>query len=118
MYYRAIRGATSVRQNSSEEILEETKRLVNQMLAENEVKTDDIISIFFTATPDLDAVFPAKAARELGLLDTPLICAQELNVLGALTRCIRILMHVNSKKTKQELKHIYLNEAVSLRVDA
>ena len=118
MYYRAIRGATTVKENTLEAILEETSVLLEAIMAENQIGSDDLVSILFTTTPDLTAAFPAKAARRLGLSDTPLICAQELDVKGALPRCIRVMIHAYTSKSKQEIKHIYLNEAVSLRVDA
>ena len=117
MYYRAIRGATTVVENKTQSILDETKQLLNKMMSDNQVDSEDIISIFFTSTYDLNASFPAKAARELGLVDTPLMCAQELDVKGALPQCIRVMMHIASSKLKAEIKHIYLNKAIALRSD-
>ena len=95
----------------------ETSALIDVIMSKNEILSDDLISVLFTTTPDLTAAFPAKAARQLGLLDTPLMCAQELNVKGALPRCIRVMIHAYSSKAKRDIKHVYLNEAVSLRVD-
>lgn len=117
MFYRAIRGAITVKDNTVESILNETSSLLKAIMDENQIGPDDLVSIFFTTTPDLTAAFPAKAARRLGLSDTPLMCAQELDVKGALPRCIRVMIHAYSTKSKQDIKHVYLNEAVKLRVD-
>jgi len=114
---RGIRGATSVNENTSGEILSGTRDLLNAIITENGISVEDIASIFFSVTKDLDAEFPAKAARDLGMGDTPLLCLNEIAVPSALQRCIRILLHVNTEKKQSEIKHIYLREAVKLRPD-
>ena len=114
---RGIRGASNVAENSASEIIIATKELLMEMAKANHVNLEDIASIFFTLTPDLNAAFPAAAARELGWTDVPLFCAVEVDVPGALAFCIRVLMHVNTELGQPEVKHIYLREARSLRVD-
>lgn len=114
---RGIRGAINVSQNSKSEIIQATTELLTKMAKENNLKEEDIASIFFTLTPDLTAAFPAAAARELGWSDVPLLGAVEVDVPEALAFCIRVLMLVNTELRQNELKHIYLREARSLRVD-
>lgn len=114
---RGIRGAINVSQDSSPEILGATRELLIKMAKANHVKKEDIASIFFTMTPDLKAVFPAAAARELGWTDVPLLGAVEVDVPGALAFVIRVLMHVNTELSQAEIKHIYLREARDLRAD-
>lgn len=114
--FYAIRGATTVEENTSEAILGETKILLESICQENRLAEEEIVSIFFTMTSDLDATFPAEAAREIGFSLVPLICSQELNVVGAMEKCIRILMHVAGEK-RVPVKHIYLNQAKALRPD-
>jgi chorismate mutase len=115
MVLRGIRGAITVERNSGEEILAATRELLEIIKIKNELNPEDIASVFFTVTPDLDAVFPASAAREMGWKYTPLLCATEINVPGSLRNCIRVLLHVNTEKTQQEIRHVYLREAVCLR---
>lgn len=115
---RGIRGATTVKQNSAKDILEATSELLSAIVKENELNTEDIASAIFTVTHDLNAEFPATAAREI--MDwkyVPLLCATEINVPGRLGKCIRVLVHVNTTRLQQELKHVYLKEAVQLRTD-
>ena len=112
---RGIRGATTVHTNTKASILEETKILISHMLKLNHVNKEDIASIFFSVTRDLDSAFPAQAARELELTYTPLLCLNEINNPEGLTKCIRILMHVNSDIKQKDIHPVYLNEAVSLR---
>ncbi len=114
---RAIRGAITVEHNSKEEILDATKVLLDTMIEKNDVSHDDMVDMIFTLTPDLNAVFPAVAARLGGITDVPLMCMSEIPVEGALPKCVRILMHVNTDKTLDEIKHVYLKEAVKLRPD-
>ena len=114
---RGIRGAITVENNNSEEITAATKELLQQIVAENNIKLEDIVSVIFTATKDINAVYPAKAAREIGWTAIPLLCMQELDVSGSLPYCIRVLMHVNTAKTQQEIKHQYLKAAKCLRPD-
>ena len=113
---RAIRGATSVETDSSDDICARTTELLEEILARNPVAVDDIVSILFTATPDLTADFPAVAARKLGLAATPLICCQEIGVQGAMARCVRVMMHCYTDR-EQAVRHVYLHDARQLRTD-
>ncbi len=117
MSVRAIRGATQVAANTAEAISAGTQELVSEIIKSNGLETADIISILFTASPDLNASFPAAAVRSLGLTDTPLICAVEIDVPGALERTIRVMAHVDTALPKEEIAHIYLHGAKSLRSD-
>lgn len=111
-----IRGATTVKENESQEILKETGRLLETIMQENRLLEENVVSIIFTTTPDLNAEFPAKAARQLGLNNTPLLGTVEADVPHGLPKCIRILIHAYLE-TGSEIKHVYLNEAVNLRPD-
>ena len=115
MYCRGIRGATTVTENTIEQILKETEILLRQMINDNGIDIEDIASIFLSTTKDINAEFPAKAARSMGLNHTPLLCLHEMDVPGALDKCIRILIHVNTNIAQDHIQHIYLNEAQSLR---
>ena len=115
MPLRGIRGATSVTSNTKEEIISATKELLEEIAKANQLKIEEIASIIFTVTKDLNAEFPATAARELGWKDTPLLCACEIDVPKSLPKCIRVLLHVNTEKKQKEIKHIYLKEAQTLR---
>ncbi len=112
---RGIRGATTVENNSAEEIISATRELLNKIVTDNSIDTRDIAAVFFSATPDLNSAFPAKAAREIGWLDVPLFCQVEIDVPGSLGKCIRIMMLVNSTLEPEEIKHIYLKETIKLR---
>ncbi|MEI6043724.1 MAG: chorismate mutase [Chloroflexota bacterium] len=114
---RGIRGAISVPENSAEAIYAATQELLLRIFEENQLNYDDIGSIFFTTTRDLDAGFPAFAARKLGLTDIALMCGHEMEVPGALPRTLRVLLHVNTTKSGAELRHVYLGDAVTLRPD-
>jgi len=114
---KSIRGATTVENNNKTEILEATKELIRQVLSLNQLDPDQIISITFTCTKDLDQVYPAVAARELGIVDAALMCMTELYVVGSLPMCIRIKMDIETNMQQRELKHIYLKNAKSLRPD-
>ena len=114
---RAIRGAITVKENESSEIYAATAELLAEMINQNAVAREDLISIIFTLTPDLNACFPAKQARKIGYDNVPLMCMSEIGVEGALEKCIRILIHTNSDKTLDEIKHIYLKGASVLRPD-
>lgn len=114
---RGIRGATCANENSLEGILAATRELLSEMLRSNDVLSEDIASIMFTVTDDLDAAYPAKAARELGLVLVPLMCSREISVPGAVSKCIRVLMLVNTSKSQRDLVHIYMKEAQGLRPD-
>ncbi len=117
MAVRGVRGATVADLNTRDCILAETKILLAEMIENNEINTDDIASIFFSLTADLNAEFPAIAARELGLVDVPLLCMNELSIPGSLNQCIRILIHWNTDKGIGEIVHPYLRDAVKLRPD-
>jgi len=114
---RGIRGATTVDANSPEAILEATTQLLSEMMQANDLRVEDIASAFFTTTPDLNAEFPAVAARKMGWDDVALLCAHEMSVPGSLGQCLRILLHVNTEKAPQELVHVYLRGAKVLRAD-
>ena len=114
---KSIRGATTVENNNKTEILEATKELISQVMVSNLVDIDQIISITFTCTKDLDQVYPAAAARELGIVDAALMCMAELYVEGSMSMCIRLKMDIETNMRQSELKHIYLRNAKSLRPD-
>ncbi len=117
MVVRGIRGATSVPANTRKDILEAAAELLDEMARLNHIERDDVASIIFTATPDLNAEFPAVAAREAGWTDVALECLHEMNVPGSLPRCLRILMHVNTERAQSEMTHVYLRDARALRPD-
>ncbi|MDA0271339.1 MAG: chorismate mutase [Chloroflexi bacterium] len=117
MLVRGIRGATTVASNSREEILAATHELLSRIVEANEVDPDLVASILFSTTPDLTAEFPAVAAREQGYVHVALECVHEMNVPGSLAKCLRILMHVNTDRPLDQIKHIYLHGARALRRD-
>ena len=117
MAVRAVRGATQVSANSRDELLAATAELVTEVLARNGLTAADLISVIFTATPDLTAEFPAYAARLAGMTDVPLLCAREIDVPGAMPRVVRILAHVETTRARDELRHVYLGGAAALRTD-
>jgi chorismate mutase len=112
---RGIRGATTASANTAEDILEATDEMMRALIALNSLSPDDVISAIFTTTVDLTATFPALAAREIGWLEVPLMCSHEMNVPGALQKCVRVLLHVNTTKSAGEIKHVYLKGARQLR---
>lgn len=112
-----LRGATTCDEDTQAEIDRRTQTLVQAMLDRNDIAHEDIVSIIFTATDDLTAQFPATSARALGLGDVPLICARELGVDGAMPMAIRVLMHLYTERARDELHHVYLERAKSLRDD-
>lgn len=112
---RGIRGATTVAENSREAILTATRELLTLIAERNGIDVEEIGSIFFTLSDDLDAEHPALAARQLGWNDVALLCAREIPVPGSLPRCVRVLLHVNTTTSQKELRHVYLREAVVLR---
>lgn len=114
---RALRGATTIDVDTVEQISERVQALVTQMLDRNGVTHDDLISIVFTATDDIHSIFPATAARGVGLGDVPLLCARELEIEGGTPRCIRVLMHLTTERCRAELHHVYLEGAKGLRDD-
>lgn len=114
---RGIRGATTALENTRESISEAGRELLLKMAKENQFEVEDIASIFFSVTPDLNAMFPAKAARDLGWVHVPLFGSTEIDVPGSVERCIRVMLHVNTTKAQNDIKHIYLKEAKRLRPD-
>ncbi len=117
MAVRAVRGAIQVDADERDEILKGSTELITEVLARNEITPDDLISVVFTATPDLTAEFPAYAARLLGFVDVPLLCATEIAVPGAMPRVLRLMAHVETDKSRAELHHVYLRGAAALRRD-
>lgn len=117
MAVRAIRGAIQLDEDEREHLLASVAELVGEILDRNALEIDDLISILFTATPDLRSEFPAVAARKLGIVDVPLLCALELDIEGAMPRVIRLLMHAETPRTKAEIQHVYLRGATALRKD-
>ena len=117
MAVRAIRGAVQLDAEQRTHMLTSVAELVSAILERNELAVDDLISIVFTATPDLHSEFPAVGARDIGITDVPLLCAQEIAVAGAMPRVIRILAHVETERSKADVQHVYLRGAVALRKD-
>jgi len=115
IWCRGLRGATTATENTREAILEATQELLLELIETNGIQFDDIASIIFTITPDLNAEFPAVAARDIGMIETALLCGNEMAVPGSLPRCIRILLHWNTPRRADEIIHVYLREAQSLR---
>ena len=114
---RGVRGATTVSRNDSEEILTATRELLHTIMRVNEMEVEGIASIYFATIVDLNATYPAVAARQLGMFDTALMCGHEMQVPGSLPLCIRVLIHWNTTRTQKEVGHVYLREAKSLRPD-
>jgi chorismate mutase len=112
---RALRGATTAASNTAEDILEATEELLRTVIALNDLSADDMVSMIFTTTTDLNATFPAVAARGMGLDQIPLMCAHEMNVPGALDLVVRVMLHINTAKPAAELRHVYLRRATQLR---
>jgi chorismate mutase len=114
---RGVRGATTVATNDREEILSATRQLLALMIRLNGIESRDVASAVFSTTRDLDAEFPALAARQLGWLDVPLMCGHEMAVPGSLPLCIRVMLHWNTEKEQTEIEHVYVREANRLRPD-
>lgn len=114
---RAIRGATTVLRDEAELVHEATAELLRELVQRNGLAPADIISAIFTVTPDVRSDFPAHAARALGWTDVPLICTMEIPVPGALARCIRVLLHVETARSRADIRHVYLRDARALRPD-
>ncbi|MBN2293989.1 MAG: chorismate mutase [Pirellulales bacterium] len=117
MACRGVRGATTTDSNTSEDILKATRQLLAIMIRLNEISPEDVASATFTVTKDLDAEFPALAARQLGWIHVPLLCSYELDVPGSLQKCVRILLHWNTEKTAEDITHVYIKDATRLRPD-
>lgn len=114
---RALRGATTVEADTVEQIHSRTVELLEEIFRRNDVDHGDLISILFTVTDDLTSGFPATGARTIGLGDVPLMCAREIPVPGSMGRCIRVMIHLNTTRGREELRHVYLHRAVTLRDD-
>lgn len=117
MPVRAVRGATQVDRNDRDEILAAATELVGAVLRRNEIDPADLVSVIFTATPDLTAEFPAYAARLVGITDVPLLCATEIDVPGAMPRVLRLLAHFETELPRAAIRHVYLRGAAQLRTD-
>jgi chorismate mutase len=115
IYCRGIRGATTVTENTRAEILSATTEILQLIIRQNDLKSEDIVSTIFSLTEDLDAEFPALAARALGWTEVPLLCTREIPVPGSLGKCIRVLLHVNTTRSQAEIRHVYIRGAVNLR---
>lgn len=114
---RGIRGAITIPEDTPEEITKATQKLLTAIMQKNGLAVEDIASALFTVTPDIRSDFPSRSARLMGWTRVPLMCSQEIPVPGALPRCIRVLLHVNTDKSQAEIKHVYLREAAELRKD-
>ncbi len=114
---RGVRGATTVQENTRDAILKATRQMLALMIRRNQINAADIGSAIFTVTRDVDAEFPALAARQLGWLGVPLLCGYEIDVPGSLPNCIRVLIHWNTDKVQEEIEHVYIHDAVRLRPD-
>jgi chorismate mutase len=114
---RALRGATTLDEDSRAQVIERTATLITELMARNGLVKEDFVSLIFTATDDVRSEFPAAAAREIGISDVPLLCARELDVEGAVGLCIRVLAHLYTEKGTADLRHVYLEGAVPLRTD-
>lgn len=117
MAVRAVRGATQVDADDRQQILDATTELLEAVLSRNALSHADLISVVFTATPDLRAEFPAYAARQMGIVDVPLLCAAEIDVPGAMPRVLRLLAHVETTGPRADVRHVYLRGAAGLRTD-
>jgi chorismate mutase len=117
MALRAIRGATQLDSDDRDHLLVSVEELIREIFIQNDVDTDKLVSMVFTATPDLHSEFPALAARQLGIGDVPLLCAQEIDVAGSMPRVIRVMLHIESDVPRSEIRHIYLRGAAALRRD-
>ncbi|NUR69439.1 MAG: chorismate mutase [Hamadaea sp.] len=117
MPIRAVRGATQLDVDEREHLLDRVAELVKEVLHSNDLDTEDLISAIFTATPDIHSEFPAYAARLMGMSDVPLICAQELDIAGAMPRVIRLMAHVETELPRDGITHVYLHGAAALRRD-
>jgi chorismate mutase len=114
---RGLRGATTVDEDTVSQVTERSQELLRELMASNGLVEDDIISVLFTATGDVTSAFPATAIREIGFGAVPLLCAAEIAVPGSMPLCIRVLLHVHTTKSRDEIKHVYLHGAQGLRDD-
>lgn len=117
MAIRGIRGATTAKANTPEAIRAATRELLEALVAANDLQADDVASVIFSTTPDLTAEVPARAARELGWVETGIMCLAEMDADGGLPRCIRVLVHWNTERRPDQIRHVYLHAAAALRPD-
>jgi len=117
MSMRGVRGAVQIPENTADAISSATKELLREMVAANEIETENIVSAFFTVTTDLNADYPAAAARAIGWTHVPLLDAQEIEVPGTMPRVIRVMLHIDTERSQAEIQHIYLGDAANLRAD-
>lgn len=117
MSVRAVRGAIQVDADERDQVLEASTELLTAVLERNQLESADLISVLFTATPDLTSEFPAYAARMMGITDVPLMCASEIDVVGAMPRVLRLLAHVETEMAREDIRHVYLRGAAGLRTD-
>lgn len=117
MAIRAVRGAIQIDQDDRQQVLDATTELLQAVLERNELVPDDLISVVFTTTPDVRSEFPAYAARQMGITDVPLLCATEIDVPGAMPRVLRLLAHVETDRSRSDVRHVYLRGAAALRTD-
>ena len=117
MQCRGVRGAITVEANTAEDMLEATSELLQRLIAANDIQPEQVVSAIFTTTTDLNAAFPARAARDLGWTDVALLCTHEMAVPGALPKVIRVLLHINTERAPDQLVHLYLKGAQQLRPD-
>lgn len=113
----AVRGATTIETDTPEQVKQYTGELLEEMMERNNIRPDAIVSVIFTTTPDIVSEFPAVAARDIGLAQVPLLCSQEIPVVGSVEKCIRVLMHTYSLSTRDKVRHAYLHGARQLRTD-
>lgn len=117
MAVRGIRGAITVKEDTTSEVLQATTELLTEMIKRNELKYQDLASIIFSVTPDIQSAFPAGAARAMGMNLVPLFCSQEIGVKGSLPLCVRVLVHVNTNLSQEEIQHVFMRDACKLRED-
>jgi chorismate mutase len=117
VYCRGVRGATTVQENTKEAILQATRQMMALMIRRNQIESADVASVTFTVTKDINAEFPALAARQMGWLEVPLLCGYEIDVPGSLQKCVRVMVLWNTTKKQSEIQHVYIHDAVRLRPD-
>jgi chorismate mutase len=117
MAVRGIRGAITIPEDNAAEVLQATTELLEEIIKQNDLQSQDMASIIFTVTADITSTFPAEAARYMGLNLVPLLCSQEIGVKGSIPLCIRVLVHMNTNRSQEKIKHVFLRDASKLRED-
>ena len=116
--FRGVRGAITVKENNEQVIFQATERLFKKIIQDNQIEPDQVASVFISVTDDITEAFPAKVLRSMeGWSYVPVMCMKEITVRSALEKCIRVMMHINTSKSQQEINHVYLEDAVKLRPD-